>query len=320
MKKFFESDAFLRVASLCMAVLIWFAIRQVTSYEETLYDINLEIRHGDGWAVEDVSADEFQVTFQGSREDISRLKRESIRVEVDLRGQEQEQHVLRLAAKNIIFPGVARVASITPDSIQVRMDQEVEKTVPVKAVFTGTLPPGYTRDAEAVQPPMVTLRGSRKQLDQITALQTAPIDLSGRPASFETRVAVPAPAGSWIKRIEPNRVLVLASISHRVVEKTFDRVPVIVPPAANGAAPAGVPEPAFVTVRAEVDEDKADLLKPGAVEVLLDPPSDPATDPAALFPLRARVPEEVRVLEITPSKAGLRGLPETPGNGKEPAP
>lgn len=319
MKKFFESDAFLRLASLCMAVLIWFAIRQVTSYEETLYDINLEIRHGDGWAVEDVSSDEFQVTFQGSREDISRLKRESIRVEIDLRGQEKEQHVLRLSPRNIIFPGVARVSSISPDSIQVRMDQEVEKTVPVKPVFSGALPPGYTRDAEAVQPPVVTLRGSRKQLDQITALQTAPIELSGRPASFETRVTVPPPTGSWIKRIEPNRVLVLVSISHRVVEKTFDRVPVIVPPV-NGLGPVGVSEPAFVTVRAEADEDKAELLKSAVVEVLMDLPADPAADPAALHPLRARAPDGVRILEIIPSKAGLRGLPEPPRNGKEPVP
>lgn len=319
MKKFFESDAFLRLASLCMAVLIWFAIRQVTSYEETFYDINLEIRHGDGWAVEDVSSDEFQVTFQGSREDISRLKRESVRVEIDLRGQEKEQHVLRLAPKNIIFPGVARVSSISPDSIQVRMDQEVEKTVPVKPVFSGELSPGYTRDAEAVQPPMVTLRGSRKQLDQITALQTAPIDLSGRPSSFEIRVAVPPPTGSWIKRIEPNRVLVLVSISHRVVEKTYDHVPVNVPPL-NGLGPVGVSEPAFVTVRAEVDEDKAELLKSAVIEVLMDLPLDPAAEPAALHPLRARAPEGVRILEIIPSKAGLRGLPSPSGNGKEPAP
>ncbi|MFO1489751.1 MAG: CdaR family protein [Kiritimatiellia bacterium] len=313
MKKFFESDLFLRIASLFMAVLIWFAIRQVTSYEETLYDIDLDIRQGEGWAVEDVSSDAFQITFQGSREDISRLKRESIRVEIDLRGRENDQQVLKLGPKNIIFPGVARVSSIRPDSVRVRMDQEVEKSVPVKAVFAGTLSPGYAKDAETVQPPAVTLRGSRKQLDLITSLQTSPIDLSGRPNSFETRVTVLPPAGSWVKRIEPNRVLVLVSISHRVVEKTFDRVPVLVPPG-NGVA-----EPAFVSVRAEADEDKAALLKPGAVEVLLDIVPDLPADPAALHPLRGRAPEGVRILEVTPSKAGLRGLPPPAKDGKEPS-
>ena len=32
MKKFFESDAFLRLASLCMAVLIWFVIGMAVYY------------------------------------------------------------------------------------------------------------------------------------------------------------------------------------------------------------------------------------------------------------------------------------------------
>ncbi|MFH0879473.1 MAG: hypothetical protein V2A34_07140, partial [Lentisphaerota bacterium] len=74
-----------KLAALLLACVSWYAIRAATSFEAEIADIPLTVITDGGWAVMEKSSKTVDVLFRGSKEDIRYLKREEIKVTLDVR-------------------------------------------------------------------------------------------------------------------------------------------------------------------------------------------------------------------------------------------
>lgn len=227
-KNIFQKNRGTKLAAAVIAVITWYAVRLTINYVRTVPDVPLTIRVDDGWAILDRSAQNVDVTFRGAQEDVRNLNASQVKVVVDLRGKTREGTLtIRLKPKNVSGSGVARPIAIRPDEIVLSLDQQAEKTVPVKADLQGSPPDGFEVESLACTPATVKLTGPQKRLAEVDSLRTAPVDIEGRTRSFKKlKVAVLPPSENWVAKMEPETVAVEIGIAERATTRSFADVPV----------------------------------------------------------------------------------------------
>lgn len=309
-KRAFSDNFMLKVIALVLAVLTWFAINEITSHEKTFENIPLEVLVGDEWSVRALKPDSFKVTFRGSREDIAELDKETVKVQVDLGDAEEDVHTINLTPKNVLFPGATYPYKVEPPMVYIQLDQISEKIVNVKPNVTGTLSPGYRMESATAAPKVVKLVGSRRRLEGIESVQTAPIELSGRIKSFSQRVAILSPSEEWVVQADPSRVDVNVTLAGQDAARTFTNIAVQVmnPPGYEGDLP--MLEPAIVSVTVEGRDTLVQATTPSDILAFVRLGKGQASGDARQ-PVWVKAPHGLDVLRVEPQDLKLKHSPKT---------
>ena len=294
----------LKVMAVVMAALTWLTVHFSTNEQDRIGDIPVEVLLPDGWAVLDRSVEAVEATFRGSREDIALLGTRALSVEVDLKkvSMAGEQRV-ELSAKNIVYPGNARVTSIEPVTIVVTVDEQVSKKVAITPSFVGKPEGALKVEGSTVLPAEAVITGSRTLLEEIDQVLIEPIELTGRIQPFEVRVEVAPPGPDWVGRIEPDRVLVQVNLVERTAEKRFEDVPIhILYP--NSRKPLMVVEPKVATVAIRGVEEVISALKADDIRLYADATG---VEPGNKYEmsLKTQLPDGVELVDIIPAAINL---------------
>ena len=228
MKAFLLHNSGIKILALLAAVVSWLAIQETISFEVVLPDIPLEIHVAEGWAILHQSEHTVRVTFKGSQNDIGQMDPKQIKAIVDLRTNSiagSGKIVVPLSA--IKAPRNVRPIRVEPSRVQVSLDREQEKKVPVQSRAVGK---PFAGEVEALicEPAVVTLRGPAQQLQQTEWVYTESVDVEGRVEGFTKRCRVLMPSDTWTPVIEPPEVQVSVMISARTETVEWDNVPVLV--------------------------------------------------------------------------------------------
>ncbi|MFT5125654.1 MAG: YbbR domain-containing protein [Kiritimatiellia bacterium] len=305
-RRIFLDNIWMKINALLLAILTWHVVNQFTSNEKNFRDVPLEILSQEGWSIKDLSIDTFEVAFRGSREDILALKPSQIKVQVDLREKEPgEVQVVNITPKDILYPGAARPYRIVPSVVTVRLDQIGSKLVPIKPnVMTGSLQEGYRLESVICKPAMVKIFGSQKRLEEVTSIQTAPIDLSSWINSFSQKISLLSPNEEYVDRIEPNRVEAEVIIFSQNLERDFSAIPISLLHSPGAEPLQLVPNPLEVTLKAEGREGLVASLTEAQFKAFVGPilPDD---GPGGSYPVQVYAPPGVTIIEITPARISL---------------
>lgn len=284
----------LKLAALVLAVLTWYYIRDITSFEEQISDIPLQITVPDGTAIKELSTPTVTVRFRGSEADLRNLDKTQIRVQKQVRPEISDQNpVLELRPADVSSPRAVRAIAVSPSEVKVTLDREKSKTVRVEVTMLGELPEGYVMEDFRWSPEEVTILGPEQALKEIELVRTTPLDLSGRIRSFSDNVALTAPPGLPMARMLDQQIRVSFTVRENIATRLFKDVPVkiLVPPGS----------PADFTL----SPDKVDVELSGRVNVL----SNLASESVYAFVdyTSINTPEEVSGLavEVTTPARGL---------------
>lgn len=228
MKAFLLHNPGIKILALLAAVVSWLAIQETISFEVVLPNIPLEIRVEQGWAVLHQSEHTVRATFKGSQDDIGQMDPKQIKAIVDLRTNSIAGSCEIVVTPSAIkAPRNVRPIRVEPSRVQVSLDREQEKKVPVQSRAVGK---PFSGEVEALicEPAVVTLRGPAQQLQQTEWVYTESVDVEGRVEGFTKRCRVLMPSDTWTPVIEPPEVQVNVMISERTETVEWDNVPVSV--------------------------------------------------------------------------------------------
>ena len=141
--------------------------------------------------------EEIFVLIRGSEELIASLSREQIRILVPLSetvvegaaySGPREVDVI-LAAEDVVLPEEAEgieVLSVTPDRLTLTVDEEISVPVPVQVEFNGETIGGFRVDYDNVriEPRVITVEGSRSEINKLVFAVAGPVDIEGRAVDF----------------------------------------------------------------------------------------------------------------------------------------
>lgn len=211
----------MKILCLVLAFAVWQAVRENTSFEVVVSDIPVEITVGDGLAVLDQSTDTVSIRFRGSRDDIRFISSDQVSVKLDLQGHSDRlRQTIKFSPRYVKAPSQAHAVQFDPQEITVTVDREVERVLPVKAVFDGDLPQSIQMDKTVCTPATVKIRGAERLLSELDQVRTVPISLDGRYNSFKTHVAIASSDQPWT--VFPDRVTVDVALVERVASRRIE--------------------------------------------------------------------------------------------------
>jgi YbbR domain-containing protein len=85
----------------------------------------------------------------------------------------------RIFSDSIKLPLGVKVLSISPNVIQLRVEEMKRKSVSVSVETVGALPDGLRPMKLELLPPVVRIKGPKNRVQMISSLSTVPVDLSG---------------------------------------------------------------------------------------------------------------------------------------------
>jgi YbbR domain-containing protein len=291
---FLRGDAALRLASLALAVSLWFVIAGKQTAERGM-PVPVELRNVPrdleltGDAVNTVD-----VRVRASPGLINSLDASTIRATIDLAGAEEGERIVQLAPDQIQAPQGFRVVKITPSLLTLKLERTVRKAIPVRPRVIGRPAPGFEVAEITSDPPEVQVTGPRSRVQEIESAFTEPVSVAGAETTVDELVNVGLE--DPLLRLEGgNRVRVTAVVRETHETRRFEGLRV----EARGR-PARL-SPSRVTVSVTGPASQVRGLEAGDVQ------------PYVALPREGAVPARLPVaVEIGPGRAGVSVLETLP--------
>ena len=133
------------------------------------------------------------VQVQSTRWAAARVSPASVHVRVDISGLREGDNVVHLAPESVQAPSGVRVTRVSPTWATVRTVRAATRTVRVVPQVQGSPAPAHVLGPVVVEPATVEIKGPRTTIEGRSAVETLPVDVSGRRAPVTQSVGLALP-------------------------------------------------------------------------------------------------------------------------------
>ncbi|HJW13413.1 MAG TPA: CdaR family protein [Thermoanaerobaculia bacterium] len=182
-----------KILALAIAILIWFVFsaQQRERISERSYRIPLSVANvPTGALIASPLPPAVEVRLRGPFTALRQLDPDKLEAVIDLTDAKRGEKIYRLAPEDVNVPQEVEVIAIAPSEIRVALDATSEKSLPIEARLTGKPAAGSEVAGVSVEPPAARLQGPASTLLKMKAVETDPISLADRTASFSVPATV----------------------------------------------------------------------------------------------------------------------------------
>src|SRR5687768_16965148 len=171
----------LAFVSLFAALALWVAVTDAENPRETREfraPLSIEaINVADGLAVGDITQNAVTISVSATDDEFERLTAANFRVQVDMTGV-REARSSRSVTVDVVGIDDVQIVSVTPRFVDVVLEQEATKTIPVRVNRIGIQPQGFVVASEQANPQEVRVTGATS-LIQLVESADVDINLTG---------------------------------------------------------------------------------------------------------------------------------------------
>lgn len=184
----------MRVMALATAVALWFFLSwdQRERVSERVVEASVTYDTLNDMMVLD-PVRQIDVRVKGGSQRVRTLNPFLVNVLVDLPSTEPGPVDVALAPADVYVPEGVEVVSVDPNTLNLTLDRVLTKRVPVSVELMGEPAAGATVGEPAIRPPAVAVRGPQSRLENVSLVQTRPVNLNGHAQTFEEVVSVIPP-------------------------------------------------------------------------------------------------------------------------------
>jgi len=198
----FSESLALKAVSLLLALILWITILGFKR-EEIRKNVKLEPLLPPGMVIINKIPSHIQFTFSGPRIVLKNIEKKLPPIRPDLRRSNETIVGFTISGDLLgdLGNGV-KVTSFYPPNIIIRLEQLVERYVPVKATWKGSPAEGYELGTVKVTPAKVAVSGAKGLLALVESVGTEALDIEGLKGTkeFEVPVEVDSSQGFELSR------------------------------------------------------------------------------------------------------------------------
>lgn len=209
------------------AMMMWIWVQSEQVVEERTR-VRLDWKFPEGLTPVEPPLETATVTVEGVQAFVRAVRQRELAIPVDLSRAKEGPVELDLSERSIAgLPGHIRVVSVSPATLQLRLDRIQKRRVPVAAATRGEPAEGWRVAGVRVQPDRVELRGPSTVLRQLEEVQTDPVDVAGLREDGEFTVGLAVRQGQ-LAPTSPVTFTVTVDLEPVVKQRRFEDVPVLV--------------------------------------------------------------------------------------------
>jgi len=207
----FNESLALKAVSLLLSLILWVTVLGYRG-EDLKKNVRLEPQLPPGMMIVNKIPSSIQFTLTGPRVMLEAADKRIQPIRLDLTHTRQATNGFSVTEDLLgeLPPGV-RVTSISPPQVLIRLEEVVEKYIPVKATVTGKLPAGYEVVTVKTSPSKIAVSGPKGLLDSLEFIGTEAFNVEGANSNVEGSVdaEVDASQGFQLSRDKTVKVRVI---------------------------------------------------------------------------------------------------------------
>ncbi|MCC6501562.1 MAG: YbbR-like domain-containing protein [Deltaproteobacteria bacterium] len=196
MRNFLATNLRLKVMALAFAIALWFFVAGQSKTEVgVLVPLSLKGVPRD-MVMTSMPPGDIEVRVTGPRLFMANLSPAQISAELDMSGGLEGLNAYKIQSTDITTPMGIDVLRFRPNSIEVRLEKLSKTELPVRVRVVGRPAQGYRVAEVQVVPKTVTAIATKRELKDIGAVFTKPLDVSGRDSSKSMSVELDTAGGA----------------------------------------------------------------------------------------------------------------------------
>jgi len=175
---FFTTNLEIKLASILLATALWFFV-MLSGRSEITMDIPIVFTNLPSMLEIVDSPPKISISLEGQERIIRNVNPSDVNATVDLSKIKEGRSFLTLSRDNINIPPTLVVTNIDPETISLKIEAHLKKSVTVKPYVVGLPEKGFVITEITVEPETIELEGPQSIIKKIRTVKTTPIDISG---------------------------------------------------------------------------------------------------------------------------------------------
>jgi YbbR domain-containing protein len=216
LRKLFVDDWGTKLLALGITLVLWMAVTDLNKPRTIRTAVQLNFIRPNNLDISNEPPRTIDVELTGSRERLNNMKLFDLVATVDISDNPAGERVVRLNNANVHMelPDGVRIDSFKPATIQVRLEPNLERQLPVQIKLEGQPAAGFEIVRSASQPEVITVRGPASMVETLQQAPTERISVEGRKGNFTALGVAIAISDSRIEVVNP-----LVDVSIEIAEK-----------------------------------------------------------------------------------------------------
>ncbi|MBI5787658.1 MAG: hypothetical protein HZA78_02220 [Candidatus Schekmanbacteria bacterium] len=302
----------LKLISLAAAIIIWFFV-VIANKPELSFLVPIKFNNvpKDTELVMDEEAYEVEVRVKGNQSILSNISSRQIVVSQDLTGAKPGEGLYNINSDHVKLPHGLQVSKVTPNQVKIRLEQLMERLVPVDPVILGVPADGYELKGVVTFPDKVRITGAQSRVEDLKSVRTVSLNITGAGSSISKKLEL-LPLSGKLRFAATSVIDVRAIIGEKAEERRF-----MVPVKASPARWKALIEPGEIKVTVSGPISKIRALRAEAIKAVIDlselKPEEVMLEVKVQLPedliLIRKEPAAVKVISIEKSFQGETGRP-----------
>jgi hypothetical protein len=187
LKKIFVDDWLMKLLALLITLGLWFGVSGLREeVNRRIENVNLRPLISSNLEITNPPPATVNIVVSGDKSRVDPLNNQNLVVSLDLSDVEAGEHTIELTPEkvNIELPTGTKLLEIQPNKVAIRLENAVEREVPVRAETDGNLADKYEIYRVDVVPQRVRVRGAESIVRSLSYISTERIRLEGRSEDF----------------------------------------------------------------------------------------------------------------------------------------
>lgn len=189
-RRVFYDDWLIKVFALIITFALWFGVTGLRAPITTrLNNVTLKSRLSNELEMTNTPITEVDLVITGDKRKIDQINSENLIVSFDLTDARAGEQVIQLTPENvnIELPTGIRLEEIQPNKIAVKLENVLEREVPVKPEIEGSVAEGYEIYSAVALPPKVRVRGPESFVKSLDFVSTDEISVENQQSDFRVQ-------------------------------------------------------------------------------------------------------------------------------------
>ena len=203
-----RQNLFLFFLALVCAITIKFAVHEQEQLSERLVEAQVTYEQAAEGMISYDLQESVKVLVRGSSVDVARLAPFVVQVKARIPDGRPGAREVVLELDDVRFnvPGDFDALSLEPNRFSIQVEERVQKSVPIRILFTGEPSAGSLPGDPVLVPAMAEISGPKSKVEKLSKI-TAGVNLDGHARTFEEGVTLSSPE-TWVQVVRPAVVAV----------------------------------------------------------------------------------------------------------------